>query len=1030
MGKAILYETSYPEALKALAAELRGKKFSFDEYYIVLTPDRYTLQVEKALFSGRGSINCEVLTLSRLCRRLKVCDNNQTLSTEGAVMLTACAAEEAENLEYYGAAAKYPEFAREVYAALIQISLSGADIDDLIASVPQSSLTGKKLRDLKKIKEKYDEKRKDLCDSTDRLKALAGAIPTLDSAKKTHFYAIGYSDATELIGEVFCAIKDNARLLSVYGAVPPSVKKMLAPEVVKLPAPKPKEKPDVYKMSDAISQYKEAASMIRDYVYGDKTRRYGDVYIVAPNPRALTRILNEYGIDYYADASVALYDTAPFTALANIIRISTDAEADRIISLCKNPYALVDPSDADELEFILTKRGIKHDVFNADIDSKGANKALSAVKKMRDEFLSHKKFSEACSAVMETCGFEETERKIADEASAISGGDSGLVMTDAVKPIRSVLDLIDRYGTGDFKKDAFMFFSAAKALNIKSLPRFADRVSVVGVESLRLTSCELLIVVDFNEGVLPVPTADSGLLSDADIITVGKDPFGEEKIKPSAKEKNKRSREELLEVIFNAKRAVCMYVDSGQAKKAGLLSSVNRYEIADGMWVDPETGGEVSVAVAKDIPISKADKAAATSGLVHPPLQSTSDPKTIGYYACVPSAARELSARKKTSYGKAIDAALKGGESQKHTAKKFSRHVNGVVGHETLSVSELSDWFGCPYRRFLRYTVGLKERYTGEFSAPDFGTMMHKVMEEFVKKELYKKSEDEIEKSVREYARSVAEEVEFALSDLDKERFVENACDYARVNARIINAGNYKPDLYWTERKFDGDILLGKSKIRFKGKIDRVDVLEKSGEGAEQNDTRYLRVFDYKTNASKSLSQEKIKDGREMQLALYAAELISSNRNNGASKTNDGGADAESVQVTGMFYVPLPQKYVKEKRALLSGTMVKDYDVAVDYDKNIFTCGESEVLKLKSNDDRDDFSGGSKKSKTIIAENKFRELIDISVKNSDIAADQIDGGYIERSPADDKECDYCPFVGLCEHRLVRGKTDEEEVADE
>ena len=52
-----------------------------------LTPDRYTLQAEKALFGGSGAIDCEVLTLSRLCRR--VCGADMPLSREGGVMLVA-----------------------------------------------------------------------------------------------------------------------------------------------------------------------------------------------------------------------------------------------------------------------------------------------------------------------------------------------------------------------------------------------------------------------------------------------------------------------------------------------------------------------------------------------------------------------------------------------------------------------------------------------------------------------------------------------------------------------------------------------------------------------------------------------------------------------------------------------------------------------------------------------------------------------------------------------------------------------------
>lgn len=1043
------YEIGYPEALKALAARLRerpkGKDFSFDEYYIVLTPDRYTLQAEKALFGGDGAIDCEVLTLSRLCRR--VCGDTVTLSIEGAVMLTASAALEAENLEYYKKAAEYPEFARNVQAALSQISSSAVKIGDVAARVSalpdRGGNTGKKLRDLVKIKEKYDalkESKKSL-DAPDRLLELIKAAGTSELITKSHFFVIGYSDATQLIGEVFCAIKKHAKSFEVYGAIPLELKKMLSLKERNIPKIETHEMPylEVCKTTDAVAEYKEVASLIRDYVY--KGGRYGDISIIAPDPRALTRILNEYGIKYNADTSVALYDTAQFTALTNIIRAATDADADTVVALCKSPYSSVKPEWADALDYELTSRGIKHNVLNAKIESDGGKAAVNRIKEILKVFYAAArpeeddgsskqseeeprvfalgKFSEACTAVIDFCRFEEIEGEIAKEAEKLTG-DSGIVMTDAVKPIRSLIELMELYGTddGDFKADARMFGSAAKAVSVKSLPRYIDRVAVGNVEALRLTACKLLIVVDFNEGVLPVPTADSGLITDADILVTK----GE--IKPSAKEKNRRSRDELLSVLYNAERAVCFYCDSGESKKASLLSSLSDYEISDGKKIFVGNNKNKS---------SACNNAEDKSGGKNLSLQTTHDPQRIAYYACVPSAARELSARKMTSYGKALDEAVKRGEDAKEDkfvrrrAKPFIGEVSeSAVKHESLSVSELSDWFSCPYKRFLRYTVGLKERKTGEFSAPDFGTLMHEVMKEFVTKELYKYYDesagdfdnDTIEK-IEECARTAAENAEFVLSDKDIERFVENACDYARVNARIITAGKYVPDLLWLERPFNGDILFGeKARIPFKGKIDRADV-KRIGDGDAL--PRQVRVIDYKTG-DKKLNFKKIEDGREMQLTLYAAELIENYRKSVASK--DGEGAEEDVKVTGMFYIPLPKKYDKEKSALLSGTMIQDFDIAVDYDKDI-PYGTSEILKLSGDDERYDFSSGSKRSNTIVKEDRFNELIDISVKNAHIAADEMESGYIERSPAENKECKYCLFGGLCEKRKVRKFADEE-----
>ena len=44
----------FPTALKALAEEIGKRKFDPKRYIIVLTPDKYTLHVEKALFKEIG----------------------------------------------------------------------------------------------------------------------------------------------------------------------------------------------------------------------------------------------------------------------------------------------------------------------------------------------------------------------------------------------------------------------------------------------------------------------------------------------------------------------------------------------------------------------------------------------------------------------------------------------------------------------------------------------------------------------------------------------------------------------------------------------------------------------------------------------------------------------------------------------------------------------------------------------------------------------------------------------------------------
>lgn len=114
---------SHPDALDRLKEQMSAVAFDPNDYYIILTPDRYTLGVEQKLFRGGGSINCEVLTLSRLCRR--VLPKGKALSREGSVMLVSRAIKNVKDkLVFYKNAVRYYDFARSVLETLLQIGAS------------------------------------------------------------------------------------------------------------------------------------------------------------------------------------------------------------------------------------------------------------------------------------------------------------------------------------------------------------------------------------------------------------------------------------------------------------------------------------------------------------------------------------------------------------------------------------------------------------------------------------------------------------------------------------------------------------------------------------------------------------------------------------------------------------------------------------------------------------------------------------------------------------------------------------------
>lgn len=915
---------SHPLALAQMVADINSREFSPDEYHIALCPDRYTQSVEQALFcdpeSGSGgALDCEVLTLSRLAYR--VAPNADVLSQEGGVMITARAiAAVASELEYYGRAVVFGDFAREVYKTLQQISSSDVAIADVRAEGGAKS----KLHDLLLIKTEYDKIKGGYSDSADRLCALASAAAHSPLISSAHFYAVGYSDTTKLNRRVFNAIAAHARSFTVYDAYKTDKKR---------------KSMFVFGGQDCVDEYKQIAAEIREHVYNGG--KYSDAAVICSSPRALKRILDEYEIPFYSDETKPLSETSPLDAVAGVYKLYTDVkrrsavECETLVALCKNPFAGCAPLDAEKLQFESASRGLGFVPTDIEFDDFGARRAAARALGTLGIFDDKSSFGAAVRAVAEYCDFAGVRQSL---------GDNG---TDDVTPMIALSELSDRYGSGDFDTDAKAFFSAAQAVNVNTLPRERDCVTVTSPATLRLSAVKRLFVADFNEGVLPVVTSDTGLISDAELVAMNG------VIEPTVQQLNRRARDELGAVVRNAQSVYVAY-SAADGRPAAFIN-----ELA--------------------VETVRTDYIEQRAVLAH-----TRDKQLIAKHASTAGAARELAARRLTEYGDSLRIAASGGAA---VLAEFENRIDGMQ-KPTLSVSELSHWFKCPYYRFLSDAVGVNER-RGGFGALDFGIVVHDFMRRFVADGVFDCSEPVIRSMIDD----VLAERDIKPSPSEYARIVADAADYAAVNAEILRAGDYRAAQ--TEYGFGG-IPLGSSGTELVGYIDRFDLC---GDRA--------RIIDYKTNSAKKFDIEQCYNGCDMQLPLYAYAL--------------------PYEVTGMFYVRLCKKYNSDKpERAMSGCMVADTDVAVQYDRGLTAGGAtSNIIPVRLKTDKSGavvFSG--RLSSALMDRDSFAALLQKCKNNADVAADEIAAGYIMRSPVAGA-CERCAYLGICGGGTPRGSSEDD-----
>lgn len=195
------------------------------------------------------------------------------------------------------------------------------------------------------------------------------------------------------------------------------------------------------------------------------------------------------------------------------------------------------------------------------------------------------------------------------------------------------------------------------------------------------------------------------------------------------------------------------------------------------------------------------------------------------------------------------------------------------VGEAVYSISRLEQYVRCPFSYFARYCLGLEPApgEVPEYSVLDRGSFLHWLLEKFYTQHLEQANLNK------------PETIRTPLTALAQQWLAEQGGDSQDILWRLrlrdaINMvqGLIEADLPWLqetglrpvlfEASFGlpgspvGPVRPGEGPVRFRGKIDRIDVLEREGE-------TWAVVYDYKT--SREITRIDIVEGRSLQIPVY-----------------------------------------------------------------------------------------------------------------------------------------------------------------
>ena len=988
MKPEIIKTNSYIAAFDDLVRRVKARKVSPDRRTVVIVPDKYTLHAERRLFLGGGAFDVEAVTFSRLVTKTGYRPKNY-ISRFGAIMLIKKIVGDGENLRCFRRSARFNGFAGKMYDTIAQLRASGVTPDDLRRSVSDSDSRAfrDKISDIADIAERfYGELEGRYTDPTDLLAALPEALKTSGYLDGATVYILNFDRFTASHRAAIAAIAERADRTYIYDVEP-------AEEVT----PSAKRKIEIYSAPSLEGQLRAAAARIR-CLMADGGFSLNDFCIVSPDCDYGTakRVMEEYGLPFELDCKYPL-SLHPCVRYLYAVLEAADGRLMRtkLIALARNMLTGIDREQSSLFENYVCRRRIDYkgfaEVFGGETDPSFIEEEKVA-EEVRKRLLGIVlPVSDRLSARMRATDFTALIRDIlsgAADKERFSSEDFSAVAPYNTLSFYSALDdtialMNEVMGGGEFDCDMLVatLKEGVRARELAFLPRKRDCVMIGQPSLFRGQKFKKVFVIGFNEGVLPPVTKDVGIITDEEIDRLGR---GGAVIEPRTSEVNMRGESELRHLLSGCDDLFLSYTATGDgAAASGMLTVIRSENIGT---------------------LTETSASEETRNVLY---KYTDCPETAAMLACsLPAAKRLFLSGLRCAYlpdfMSGLSFALKSGanELQRDDADEPFRLESGELFFRTHTayISQIQTFFLCPYRHFLQYGLGLKERADGSVTPRDVGVILHKVAERYVKDDVYEGTDAA---AAELFERVMAEDFK-SFADITgdaRRRLKDEAMRLCRTIKRQYECSLYRP--YGTEERFGKTApRLKTAPVRLKsggsadivGVMDRIDVC---GDRA--------RVIDYKTGfvgtGKKGVGLDKLRRGVKIQLPFYAAVL------------KDNG-----FEIGGMFYFPVSNNWnAAGDHCRMLGVFDGDTANVIDMDRTIAGGGKSELFNAALAVKKDG-SVGLKRNSLAFDRKGLNALCDYAKAVFDSGVADIDDGVIEASPYTDKNssaCDFCPYTSVC-----------------
>lgn len=800
----------------------------------------------------------------------------------------------------------------------------------------------------------------------------------------------------------------------------------------------------LYKANNNYSEIEWVAQDILKLVR-DKGYRYKDIAVVCREidsyDKITSVIFNEYNIPYFLDKKREILSNPLVVLIISALEILvTNWSYESVFKYVKSGLITLETNFIDKLENYILANGIKGYKWTRDLLIYGDEELtqeeieifeymeeirrpiINLYNKIKDNVSIRKYCTALYEFLLEIKAFETMDKLLNDFDNK--------GMQDKVKEYTQVpsivIDMLDQAvevlgdEVVDLKTFSKILVSGFEEKEIGVIPMSLDQVNIGDIARIKGRDVKALYIVGANDGVLPSANKDEGILSDKDRI----------ELKSIGIELASDTRSRVFEEQFMVYTALTI--------PSNYLMITYPMADFDGKSLRPSI---IIPRLKKILPKLSEESEIFNSNLSYDKYYNITAPVPT-FNELIEALRREYEKEEIEPYWIETFKWFEENEEFKDRTKiifnglnytnlvekipreKMKKLYSNDNGRLMFSVSRIEKYAQCPFGYYVQYGLKAKDRKVYEFTAPDLGSFMHDILDQFTNK-IRKENilwgdltKDKCAEIVNELVNSKLKSETNSILNSNKkykyfsERFKKTITKSVTVISEQMRKGEF--DIFKSEFDF-GDFkdsdpikleLPSKEIVYLKGRVDRIDKVDLNGE-------TYIRIVDYKSG-SKSFDLNELYYGLQIQLLVYLDAILKNSKKILKTQCMPGG----------ILYFKIDNPIIKSKKALtdeeiqvevlkklkMDGLLLKNVELVKSMDRDMETY--SLIIPAAFKKDGDFTSTSS-----VVTESQF-ELLRKYVNDKMIEiCEEMLSGEVKIEPCKSSKvtyCDYCDYSSICQ----------------